>query len=391
MTARMSIPRSILAQVAIGTAADAALATIVLARPLCNAVVGNQVAYIASLVARVHATSVAVASSLPTKKSSGGTAGGTSSSVAAAAAGGAGGGLRRPGAPVYSKVATPLQASFVLIGCGNVGSKIASALLSLFHPTSITIICRQPLQAAPFAAQGCRVLLGLEPTVLNCADAVIVACQPGQFSNIARNMKDNVKPTCVVISICCGIAAEKVAAETSHGLAMTTNVDTEAITRTALEWSKEDEILARYARAAYAALKSFEEVRDALSLGEEAVALERPETRAAARKDRLVGESFPAETAEFFGRLVYCLASILMKRQVSAADAVGSSWLHLVPPGPAEQLLVERWARAKTLFPETLAEGCNPSWLADAAGLNARELMGFLEEQFRIIISGCKM
>ena len=353
----MSIARDLLCQIALSTAADSALATIVVARPHCNAIIANQVAYIVSLVAQLHAASVSLTAS----------------------------GLRRP-TRVVTHVATPLQANFVLIGCGNVGSSIATSLLAMFHSTCLTICCRQPLQAAQFASAGARVLQSIDSHVIEQADAVIVACQPGQFSNIARHLRGNLKPSCIVISVCCGISAEKVASEVSHPFALTTQVDTEAVTRSALEWSKEDEVLARYSRAAYAATKTFEEVREALSAKEEAVVFRNADERTESRKAQVVAESFPCDAGDFFGRLVYCLSSALKVKHFSPADAVGTTWLHLMPTS-AQSSLVDRWSKVKSTFPADIAVACNPSWLAEFLELDSQLLMMRIDEQFRHIVS----
>lgn len=127
--------------------------------------------------------------------------------------------------------ATPLQLRVVLIGCGSLGSLIATHLLQrgILHPTSLSIVTRQPELLNQFASKGVRCFPQDETAVVAEADVIVCACQPGQLEMVSKRLHGKIPQGCVIVSVLCGISAEKLRSEFGSPLCLVATVDVAAL------------------------------------------------------------------------------------------------------------------------------------------------------------------
>jgi hypothetical protein len=361
---------SLLMDIASGTVADPDLAQLVLVRPHCVEAIATQALYVALLVNRLKA---ACLSHLPTQSST-----------------------PRALQPVndLAPVATPLQIRVTVVGLGGVGTRIVETFLASqrIHPTAIAIVTRQSKFKASFADAGVRCFNSFEES-LHAPDLLVVACQPGHFTAAAKMITSSGKlaPSTVVFAVCCGISADKVAAELEHPLCLASSVDTDRITRTTEGWEKEDAVVAQHRRAAFTASKTMLEVQAVqLSPEEAAIAATSDGERRRQRRLRLLDLSFPSASIEFSNRIIHVLTASAMQRGLTTQGSLQLA-LHLTLARDA--IAPTKLPTTKGLSPDALQamlpELCGMVSLSSVTGVHQRELATLFKARFDALVSEC--
>jgi hypothetical protein len=308
---------SLLGDVAVSTALDAPLSALVRRRPYVTEALALQVAFVAKIAAQLKASSFKWLSERSLRAT------GLSSAITVEDA--------------FGAVATPLQFHMVVVGCGTVGRMIIDTLRlsKAFHPSSLAVVSRKPLQETheDLVAAGIRCYKNVEDAVIN-TDLVVLACQPSQFPAVAKGLKGNLKPWTVVVSLCCGIAPDKVASEINHVLTLATAIDVDSLSRSAELDREENERIAMEKREAYENSKRFSSggVPNVTPMAKavldpEATVRSTGITRS--RKQSLL--AFPEKPDLFFSRILMMLALSAAVRGVEPDVALTCAWLHLFP------------------------------------------------------------
>lgn len=102
--------------------------------------------------------------------------------------------------------------NIAIIGCGNMGSAIVSAILKkgVQSAEHITIIERKPNHyTTEFSKQGCRILEHIDP-FQGPFEVVILAVKPQFCFEALEEMKSKVTENTLIISIMAGISIEKI-------------------------------------------------------------------------------------------------------------------------------------------------------------------------------------
>eukprot|EP00758_Cryptobia_borreli_P005985 Tbor_TRINITY_DN5039_c0_g1::TRINITY_DN5039_c0_g1_i1::g.13958::m.13958 len=125
---------------------------------------------------------------------------------------------------IHIRSSCPSQLSVVIVGCGSVGSVIASKILSsnIVHPTSLYLMTRQPHTLCKFAALGVRCGT-LNEEAVERADVIIIATQPEQLQEVSKQLKGHITPPTIVVSLCVGVPVEKVCSLFEHPLTLSTD------------------------------------------------------------------------------------------------------------------------------------------------------------------------
>ena len=296
---------SVLDDIAFSTAIDASLASLVALRPHCATAIANQVLYVARVVSQLKAACFEWAST---------------SKVDVAAA-----------MDKRSMIASPLQVRIVIVGCGFVGTAILRRLLEsgCFNATSFSVVTRQPQRLSAFSKLGVGCFHEFSQVSVQ-PDLIVLACQPSQLSSIERSMKGNVRGSTIVLSVCCGIPADKVASCFSHVLCLTTSIDTEGLSRCLLQWTRRDD--------------------QALNNG-----VRECETISARHQD-VLSCSFPMMPTEFFCRFMFAMLMSAKARGITGSEALKMAACLLLPQD-----------RHSTLcFPQDVLESSDPSTIYNA-------------------------
>jgi hypothetical protein len=288
-SSELAAQRQLLGDVALGTILDPDLHRSVVSRPHCVQAISRQVLFLVTLAAKLKASSLQAMGSAKPKRVSDISEGSAS---------------------------TPLQTQVVIFGLGGVGTQVVETLLASkrFHPTSIVVVTRQARFPTAFANAGIR-CFNDATSCLKDADVLLFCCQPGQYSAVAKTVRDmgTLKPSCIAMSVCAGLSADKAAAQLGHVSCMAADIDVSLITRNAHDWHVEDAALARQRRLEFAAQKSVSGVTGVVaadpSLGAESEA-----TRHHRRQRCAVEASFFADGCGFVQRAVHTLAASVVAR-----------------------------------------------------------------------------
>lgn len=305
----------LLNEIAAATAMDDSLAPVIRARPICVDSIANQVIYVAAAVARAKTIGLSHAARVKATQS------------------------------VKSRYASPLQINIAILGFGSVGSRVVDQLLKNgYHPTSIMLLSRQ--HQGTLASRGVRCFT--EPhEALEEADLLVVCCQPGHLSAAAKSYKSalNLKPQVVILSTCCGVAAEKVSTEFAHNLCLTTSVDSERIVRVV----DEEQLSGESSTDASKTLSTKSEI------------------------------SFPCDPADFFNRLTYCVAQSISSRGIVFSDAIKLAIEVLLGAETAEKVFVPPQTAGREM------ELCALTSIAEMTGAVQRELVLLMKKSYAAV------
>lgn len=219
-TTPCGVLRSTLLDVALSTSLDPALATVCVTRPHAIQAIAKQVWYTVAICAQLKTSCEAAQAPL------------TLPAFTTA-----------PRRPRGAAAATPSQLNVVLIGCGSCGSRISHHLIEteLLHPSALSVITRQPEQLGALSKRGVRCFQQGETTVVKQADVIILACQPGQLSTVAKQIEGNISAHALLLSVCCGISAQKVSSTFRHPLTIATSVEVASLQALISRWMSEDD------------------------------------------------------------------------------------------------------------------------------------------------------
>lgn len=102
--------------------------------------------------------------------------------------------------------------NITVIGAGNMGTALASAIDKSPLTSSLTIANRTPARLQPLAGRfpAATLTSDLKGSVTD-ADVVVLAVKPYAMESVAQLISDNLKPTAIVISVAAGVGLDRLA------------------------------------------------------------------------------------------------------------------------------------------------------------------------------------